>query len=269
MLHLPRQITRSRHPLGPKVVFSYGMTKSGSTLAFELARSALELSGYPQPLLPESATGAARRINFAGHLDDANIAELSASVRDIGHPMVIKTHTRPDPCVIGMIDRGEAIIQASYRDPREMALSMIDHGNRSRAAGKLAFANIATLDDAMRDISSQIDSLTQWLYRPNCLPLYYEDVAFRGLWATRRILAQLQLDIPAGRVLNYVLRNRFIQMNLGVKKRFQGQMTEADQKMFRQTYSLFYQHLIRDRRSLPEDGCPVLPQSIVLAPSQG
>lgn len=269
MLHLPRPLTQSRHPLGPKVVFSYGMTKSGSTLAFELARTALELSGFPQPLLPGDATGTARKINFAGHLDDGNIAMLGEAVRDIGHPVVVKTHTRPDPCVIGMIDRGDAIIQASYRDPREMALSMIDHGDRSRAAGKPAFANIETLDDAMRDISSQIDTLTQWLYRPNCLPLYYEDLAFRSLGTARRILRQLQLDIPAGKVIGYVLRERFIQLNLGIKKRFQGQMDEADQRMFRQTYHLFYRHLIRDRRSLPEDGSPVLPQSIVLAPSRG
>lgn len=269
MLHLPRPFTKMHHPLGPKVVFSYGMTKSGSTLAFELARTALELSGFPQPLLPEAATGTAKRINFAGHLDEENISALGEAVRDIGHPVVVKTHTRPDPCVIGMIDYGEAIIQASYRDPREMALSMLDHGDRSRAAGKPAFANIGTLEDAMRDISSQIDTLTQWLYRPNCLPLYYEDIAFRSLGTTRRILRQLQLDIPAGKVVNYVLKERFIQLNLGIKKRFQGQMDEADQRRFRQTYRTFYRHLIRDRRSLPQDGSPILPQSVVLVPTGG
>jgi hypothetical protein len=269
MMHLPRSFARSPHPLGPKVVFSYGMTKSGSTLAFELARSALELSGFPQPILPASATGTARKINFAGHLQDENIAELSRAVRDIGHPVVIKTHTRPDPCVIAMIDRGEAVAQASYRDPREMALSMIDHGNRSRAAGKPAFADIATLDDAMCDISSQIDSLTQWLYRPNCLPLYYEDVAFRSLGATRRILRQLQLEMPAARVLNHVLTKRFIQLNIGIKKRFKQEMKPADQRRFRQTYDLFHRHLISGRRSLPDDGGPILPQTVVLVPSRG
>ncbi len=269
MLHLPQPLSQLRHPLAPKVVFSYGMTKSGSTLAFDLARTALELASFPHPLLPQDATGTARKVNFAGHLDDRNIEMLAEAVRGIGHPIVIKTHTRPDPCVIGMIDRGDAIIHASYRDPREMALSMIDHGDRSRSAGKAAFANIETLDDAMRDISSQIDSLTQWLYRPNCLPLYYEDIAFRSPGTTQRILNQLQLDIPAARVVNYVLRKRFIQLNLGIRKRFQGQMDEGDQRHFRRTYRRFYRHLIRDRRSLPDDGSPILPESVVLAPTLG
>lgn len=269
MVQLPRSITRTKHPLGPTAVFAYGMTKSGSTLAFELARTALELSGFPQPILPADATGKTRKINFAAHLDDRNVACLTEAVRDVGHPVVIKTHTRPDPCVIAMIDRREALVQASYRDPREIALSMIDHGNRSRAAGKPAFAEIATLDDAMRDITSQIDSLTQWLYRPNCVPLYYEDVAFRGLATTRRILRRLQLEIPAGRVLRYVLKKRFIQLNLGVKKRYRDQMSEADQQRFRQTYDLFFRHLIRERGALPDDGRPILPQTVVLMPSRG
>lgn len=269
MFALSRSFRQARHPLGAKVVFAYGMTKCGSTLAFELARTALELSGYPQPQLPEAATGTRRKINFAGHLTEANIAALGRSVRDIGHPVVVKTHTRPDLCVIDMIDRGEAIIQASYRDPREMALSMIDHGARSRASGIDAFAEIETLDDAMRDITSQIDSLTQWLYRPNCLPLYYEDIAFRGLRTTRRILRQLRLDIPAEPILNYVLRNRFIQLNKGIKKRYRDQMSDADQKRFRQAYRLFYRHLIRDRALLPDDGRPILPESVVLVPTGG
>lgn len=146
MLHLPQPLSQLRHPLAPKVVFSYGMTKSGSTLAFDLARTALELASFPHPLLPQDATGTARKVNFAGHLDDRNIEMLAEAVRSICHPIVVKTHTWPDPCVIGMIDRGD----------------------RSRSAGKAAFANIETLDDAMRDISSQIDSLAQWFAPTAC-----------------------------------------------------------------------------------------------------
>ncbi len=218
MVSVARSCQTASHPLGAKIVFAYGMTKCGSTLAFELARTALELSGFAQPILPQPATGHSRKINFTSHLDDQNIALLTAAVRDIGHPVVVKTHTRPDPCVIDMIDRGGALVQATYRDPREMALSMIDHGNRSRAAGKLAFSEVTDLDDAIENITSQIDSLTQWLYRPNCLPVYYEDVAFRTVPTMRRILAQLQLDVSPVPIVQYVLRKRFIQLNKGVKK---------------------------------------------------
>lgn len=269
MVSLAQNFRRSAHPLGPKAVFSYGMTKCGSTLAFELARTALELSGYPQPVLPATATGNSRRINFAGHLDQSNIANLNDTIRDIGHPVVIKTHTRPDPCVIDMIDRGEAIVQATYRDPREMALSMIDHGNRSRDTGKLAFAEIANLDDALENITSQIDSLTQWLYRPNCLPIYYEDVAFRTIPTMRRILDQLQLDTSPGPIVRYVLRKRFIQLNKGIKKRFREEMQLKDQQRFQQEFRPFYRYLIRGRTGLPQSGEPVLPQSVILAPSLG
>lgn len=269
MLALAQNTHQTAHPLGPKAIFCYGMTKCGSTLAFELARTALELSGYPQPILPESATGHSRKINFAGHLDDNNIAAISSAIRDIGHPVVIKTHTRPDPCVIDMIERGDALVQATYRDPREMALSMIDHGNRSRATGKLAFSEVGDLDDAIENITSQIDSLTQWLYRPNCLPVYYEDVAFRTVPTLRRILAQLQLDVAPGPTARYVLRKRFIQLNKGVKKRFKSEMSLTDQQRFQRQFRPFYHHLIRDREHLPRTGEPLLPESVILAPSLG
>ncbi|WP_189638928.1 hypothetical protein [Paramylibacter ulvae] len=66
---LTHRFPTTRHPLGPMIVFCYGMTKCGSTLAFETARSALELSGYPQPRLSMSALGVTRKINFCQHLD--------------------------------------------------------------------------------------------------------------------------------------------------------------------------------------------------------
>ena len=246
MVSLCRIFAGSRHPLGAKAVFSYGMTKCGSTLAFELARSALELSGFPQPHLPEAATGHTRRINFAAHLDDGHITNLTEAIRDVGHPVVIKTHTRPDPCVIDMINRSDAIVQASYRDPRDMALSMLDHGRRSRATGKRPFAELETLSDTIPNIASQIDSLTQWLYRPNCLPLYYQDFAFRSLPAVRRILWQLQLDVPPAPILRYVLERRFTQFNLGLRNRHK-----------------------KDRKHLPRDGTPILPETVVLTPTPG
>lgn len=240
------------------------MTKCGSTLAFEMARTALELSGFPQEKLPIGATGVDRKINFAQHLDDNNIAEMTDAVRDIGHPIVVKTHTRPDLGVIEMINRGEAIVQASYRDPREMALSMMDHGQRSRSVGKLAFSEIETLDDALINISSQIDSLTQWLYRENCLPLYYEDIAFSSNKTMRRILAQLEISAQPAPIVRHVIKNRFIQLNMGVKRRYRTEMSYDDQRRFKRAFRPFYMRLIRHRDFLANDGTAPLRDGILL-----
>lgn len=269
MVQLSHFFPHSTHPMGPKIIFSYGMTKCGSTLAFELARTALELSGFPQPLMPIEAIGENKRINFTRHLSEKQIEYLEYTVRDVGHPIVIKTHTRPDPGVIDMIDRGTAIVHAAYRDPREMALSMLDHGRQSRLAGRPAFSEIQTIDDATANIRDQIDSLTQWLYRKNCLPLYYQDFAFRMLLSIRRIMANLQLEGSEQTVKRQVLNQRFTQLNKGIKKRHKKEMTPRDQFRVRDEFLPFYKILIRKRLFLPNDGSPILQEGTLLTKTRG
>ena len=186
----------SYHPLGPKIIFSYGMTKCGSTLAFELARTGLEMAGFEQRKLHAQGIRQSSQINFAGHLNPANIRQIWDEICAIGHPIVIKTHTRPDPAVIACFQQNQAIAQATYRDPRDMALSMLDHGAKNRALGRLAFSEITNLQTAHENITAQVDSLTQWLVRPNCLPLYFDDLAFDTENTARLILGQLKLEIP-------------------------------------------------------------------------
>ncbi len=269
MVQLTHNFKRALHPMGPKIIFSYGMTKCGSTLAFELARTALELSGFAQPIMPPEAIGLNKRINFARHLNEKQIACLEDIAYDLGHPIVIKTHTRPDPAVIDMINRGKAVVHATYRDPREMALSMMDHGQRSRLAGRAAFSEIATIDDAIFNIHGQIDSLTQWLYRKNCLPIFYHDLAFRMPLMAQRIMHNVMVDGPVGPVKRHVLKKRFTQFNKGVKKRYRTEMTKADQDRIRKEFPNFFRLLIRNRMFLPQDGRPILPEGTLLTKTRG
>lgn len=250
--------------MGPKIVFSYGMTKCGSTLAFELARSGLELAGYAQPKLKADGISEKSRINFAHHLDHDQLDQIWQEIQEIGHPVVIKTHCRPDPSIIKAMEQGIAIAQATYRDPRDMALSMLDHGNRSRSEGRMAFSEITDMQSALLDITSQVDSLTQWLVRPNCLPLYYEDLAFDMNITTRHILAQLLLEIPAAQVARFVRKSRFTQMNKGIQKRFVSEMPASEIRTFRKTFAPFLKTLIRRRQRLVYTGAPILPDGTIL-----
>lgn len=261
---LQRHFHKAAHPLGPIVIFSYGMTKCGSTLAFEMARTALELSGYPQPILPGDAIGDNNRINFARHLTEDQVEMLEYCVHDIGHPIIIKTHTRPDPCVIDMINRGAAIVHATYRDPREMALSMLDHGQKSRELGRKSFSELVTLNDALHNIRGQVDSLTQWLYRINCLPIFYQDLAFRMPLMTQRLMNYLMLDGDPKIIKQYVLKKRFIQFNKGIRNRYKEEMSPLDQRRIQQEFAPFFQHLIRNRMFLPSNGDPILSEGTVL-----
>jgi hypothetical protein len=242
----------------PLIYFSYGMTKCGTTLAFHMVSEALAQAGFEQHRLPAHLIGPNKKLNFGQHFTDDQADELWETVQSIGHPIAIKTHTRPDPAVVRLIQNGQAIAHACYRDPRDMALSMLDHGKRARANGKSAFAEIETLEDAKNGIRNQCDSLTAWLRLPNVLPLDFEDIAFDMQTTAQRILNQLAITGNPEKIVNAVLDGRFTQFNKGIPHRYKTEMSQQDDRKFAREFAPLLSRLI-DKRSLPTDGSIALP----------
>ncbi len=226
--------------------FSYGVTKSGSTLAFEFTKAALAQAGYDQPRLQCGAMIVSRKVNAVEHLDDTQADALLAAAAQVGHPIVLKTHTRPDPAVIRLLSSGRAQAHAVVRDPRDVALSMIDHGRRSRENGRPAFAEIHTLDDAMQGISNQFEQLTEWLTLPGVRLLRYDDLAFDSELAVRDILDHLGIDGDPLEIADSVLRSSFTQFNKGIRDRHRTEMSDADSARFRMRFAPFYNRLLNE-----------------------
>lgn len=243
----------------PRIYFSYGMTKCGTTLAFHMVTEALTQAGFEQHRLPAHLIGPNKKLNFGQHFTDEQAAELWEVVQSIGHPIVIKTHTRPDPAVVRLIQNGQAIAHACYRDPRDMALSMLDHGRRARTQGKPAFAEIETLEDAKTGIRNQCDSLTAWLRLPNVMPLNFEDIAFDMQATAQRILNQLGIAGDPDKIVNKVLDGRFTQFNKGIPERYKSEMSPQDSLTFTHEFAPLLNRLIDNRQSLPTDGSITLP----------
>jgi len=203
----------------PFVFFSYGMTKCGSTLAFQLARVALLQAGMEQPVLPLDDYGRKKKINAVTEITPAKGKLILEAVRDLGHPLVLKTHRRPDPKVVKMIQHGNARAHAVFRDPRDMALSMLDHGVRARERGRPGFSEIETLEDARNGIRNQLDSLTAWLQLPGVRRLQYETLAFDAETAAASILDHLGIPGDPRRIARQVLKREFTQANQGIPAR--------------------------------------------------
>ncbi len=248
------------HPMAePFVFFSYGMTKCGSTLAFQLARVALLQAGYEQPLLPLDDYGRKKKINAVTEITPAKARLILDTVRELGHPLVLKTHRRPDPAVVEMIERGQARAHAVFRDPRDMALSMIDHGDKARARGKSAFAEIETLEDARTGIANQLDSLSAWLQLPGVRRLQYESLAFDTEAAAAAILDHLGIPGKPRRIARRVLKREFTQANQGIPARHRTQMSGEDSDRFRRAFAPVYD-LLLDR---PDPGAPLPPGTVL------
>ena len=251
----------------PLLYFSYGMTKTGSTLAFQLVRTALDLCGFPQDRVELDVIRARSRWNFVSHISDRQLDELRQEARKRGYPIALKTHTRPDPGIVKMMQSGEAVAHACYRDPRDMALSMLDHGERARQAGNEAFSELTSLPQALENIRHQHNSLTAWLRLPGTLPLYFEDIAFDTVATARRILKQLKLNLDPEVLADVVTTQRFTQKNKALRLRFPEEMSEIDSASIATEYTPLLERFIKNRHSLPDDGHITLPPPLHLRTS--
>lgn len=248
----------------PLLYFSYGMTKTGSTLAFQIVRSALDLCGFPQDQLSASAIKQASTINFVNHISDAQMDEIKAEMLARGYSVVLKTHTRPDPVVKRMIKSGEALAFVAYRDPRDIALSMLDHGRRARAEGKQAFAEFGTMDDVLKNLRHQFNSMAEWLRLPGIIPLYYEDIAFDTVSVAGLILQKLGLKLDPEILTDIVHEDRFTQKNKGVSQRHLTEMPADISEAIEQEFQPFIQKFIKDRHKLAAGPRILLPKPEIL-----
>ena len=243
----------------PLLYFSYGMTKTGSTLAFQLVRSALDLCGFPQDRVPLDVVNPVLRRNFVNHISERQLAELKDEAKNRGYPIALKTHMRPDPGVVEMIQSGEAIAHACYRDPRDMALSMLDHAQKSRETGGEEFAELTNLEQVFTNIRGQHNSLTAWLRLPNVMPLYFEDIAFNTVETARRILKQLKLKIDPEVLADVVQTQRFTQKNKGMRLRYPEEMDPTISASIETEFAPLLDRFIKNRSQLPAGNTIHLP----------
>lgn len=225
--------------LRPGLYLSYGVTKTGSTLAFELVRAILELAGADQSRLPDGAVTPGHNINFfAGSVSDQIPAALDAAAGR-GGLVAVKTHGRPESGARAAARRGRLIGHVVFRDPRDIVLSMLDAGARAREAGARAFSEIVTLDDALRALERQVSRMNAWLELPGMMPLLYDRFAFDLPRSVRQLAGQLGVETDPDAVIALV-QTRFTQRNKAVPSRHEQEMDPADQRRVMERFGDVY-----------------------------
>ncbi len=242
-----------RSPSRPYAFISYGMTRCGSTLAFELTRVALLQAGYDQPLLPLPGRPAQVKTNYTETLDEENLRVMIDHVQDRGHPVVVKVHTAPTEPLLRGIETGAFRAHAVFRDPRDMALSLLDIAEKSRRRGGRAFSNLHTIPDTLATIDTQMGFLAAWLEIPGIRRLQYDTLAFQTDKAAEAILDHLEVSGNASEIANRVLEHEFTQRNKAIAMRHALEMDPETSAVFRSRYAPFYDEIL----DKPDPGSPL------------
>ncbi|MEO1000846.1 MAG: hypothetical protein AAFW69_09660, partial [Pseudomonadota bacterium] len=150
-----------RDPERPLIYVSFGMAKGGSTLAFQLTSAILEAAGFPQPKL--RAAPAEKKINFFQALTPPVLNPVLEEVaaREL-RLIALKTHGGVRAAAVKAVRRGQLIGQAVARDPRDIALSMLDAAETGGAWGTRRGVRKATLEDAMAHVRGHVAVFEDW-----------------------------------------------------------------------------------------------------------
>ncbi len=146
------------------IYISYGITKSASTFLYQLTEEVFAVAGRtPRKLGPPYRPKGALD-NYFDVVDEKLIQELTEVVG--GDDLVIKTHGPPRGDIASLISSGAVLANASIRDPREIALSMLDHGKRAKRWKLAPFVEFQSLEDTLPSIDNQIGYFNAWAEIP-------------------------------------------------------------------------------------------------------
>lgn len=236
------KLAKNSQNLKLKFYISYGMWKSGSTYAFELTKAMFVNNGYLQTRLSNYAVEPGHNINF---VRDWSIEQLKAIINEAEKHdtiIVLKTHRPPSPEVKEFLDSDLAVGHAVYRDPRDIALSLIDAGDLARKQGHQAFSNIYHLDDAIKKIHKQVDFFNQWVNLNNIEPIAYHHFTQNPTQLAYLISEQTNFVPYTLKDADNIKTSRFIQLNKGKQNRYQTEMSIAQNETFQKEFESFYRN---------------------------
>ncbi len=229
-----------------QIYISYGITKSASTFAWQLIKRTAISGGLPIATLTSKSKGANSPEDYIDPVSEKNLNLISEEVGNL--PVVIKTHGDATPTAARLVAEGTAQVFASYRDLRDVALSLLDHGARSRAKGIKDFSEFYQLADTLEDIKTQVQRFEKWMQLCKPLLLSYDEVCFDTRLAISRIAERLEVSVDVGLIFDEFNENKSAigQFNKGEKRRFEREMDNKTSALFVDAFAPYYKTYFPD-----------------------
>lgn len=177
------------------VLLCCGMPKSGSTLAFDLSRLIAEQAGSPPDPIGELITDKGVRTNECRALSHDLLSHLRQRAANEDRLLVVYSYAAPTQAVAAAMAEGWLKAVAVCRDPRDVALSMVDQGQVGPEWGAWAGQRIMRPDDVRDLVRSHVAQFEAWMKLPGIVYFNYERVAFDIRGAVRTIAGHVGVRI--------------------------------------------------------------------------
>ncbi|MEQ8651438.1 MAG: hypothetical protein RIC87_03135 [Kiloniellales bacterium] len=224
------------------IIVSYGVAKSSSSYAFQLIDSAcynnfdtvLQYKEYRRDILKTNS------------LDDmaSDLNSLFSRVsKQPAKPIAFKTHEffkvdqKPLPRAAKefrpLFRSGDAICVGTYRDPRDVCLSFLDHGERDRRAGNTSnhMTKMFSISDTIAATKWQFRNLRFWSKMPNTILFSYEEMTQNTNKCLEIISDKTGLSYDIMKKTNDTIskdKNNIWQYNKGIANRYNNELSSEE-----------------------------------------
>lgn len=206
------------------IVLSAGMPKSGTAWYFNLTNDLLVAAGYSDiRQIRERYRLQSVIRNQNGLIGRPNRYQLARLLVPhlLGERFVVKTHHYPT--------RGMRLLMSLqimrptyiYRDPRDAAVSALEHGERIRTAGQNhTFAELKSIEDVTRWLKhGPLKKWRQWIRRRDTLFVRYEDLLANPVGELERLAGFLSINISTELLSAIVARYEPASLDPELRKR--------------------------------------------------
>ena len=150
-------------------------------------------------------------------------------------PVVVKTHCPASPLVKWLINLGLAKATYCYRDPRDVVLSVIDHGEKRRKGviEPKAFAEYENVLQTIPMIKTHLNFCSSWNTFGKVHVLRYEELNKNKFNEIRKMADYLQWEIHEDDLKHIIQKHERLKythsrFNKGVTQRYKNEMSESE-----------------------------------------
>jgi len=235
------------------MVLSVGMQKAGTAWYFNITNDLLQAAGH------QDIRYLRNRYHLQRFMTERNcnigtprmLKLLFVSLPHwFGNTYVVKTHEGPTKALLGLIDMGMVKATYMYRDPRDVALSAFEHGEKIRRSGSASstgFDRLTTMESAIEFASGLLPVWRQWAASGRALLVRYEDMRKNPYREGERLVKHLNIDVPQevlrSIIEQYEIKNGSteslphpLHFNKGITGRWEEKLTEEQVELCRTLY---------------------------------
>jgi hypothetical protein len=236
------------------LVFCVGMPKSGSEWFLHIVDDLLACAGFSHVADIVKEYGLDQIVKYEGNIQRPTAEKINLLTRPplSAHTFAVKTHFRPNEHVVCVLESRLAKAGYIYRDPRDVILSALDAGVRSRElSNNDDFTRLFTFKDALQWIMRWIIIWDEWTAIKGVHLVKYEDLLADSPTIVKGICDFLGVKLEDEIIANVI--NRYepacikgtslmgsLHFNKGIGTRYKDEMT-AEQK--RQCLDMFGHYL--------------------------